>query len=194
MPTTTAVVRDLDFPEIEAMLKSHRYGRLAFSFRDRVDIEPIHYVYEAGWLYGRTSPGTKLTVLAHHPWVAFEIDEVRGLLLASLDAAAKLEHHGLEARCRLILAQVEFMRNRFDQAASFLNAIPPDANGRTIGAELRAEVHYWWSRIHAARGDTSRAGDEADSARAVADAIAQTLPDADRNRFLRRSAIRRYQS
>jgi nitroimidazol reductase NimA-like FMN-containing flavoprotein (pyridoxamine 5'-phosphate oxidase superfamily) len=79
MPTSAAVIRDLDFPEIEEMLKSHRYGRLAFSFRDRVDIEPIHYVYEEGWLYGRTGPGTKLTVLAHHPWVAFEIDEVRGL-------------------------------------------------------------------------------------------------------------------
>lgn len=77
--TTTATIRDLDFAEIEAMLQSHRYGRLAFTFRDRVDIEPIHYVYEAGWLYGRTSPGTKLTVLAHHPWIAFEIDEVHGL-------------------------------------------------------------------------------------------------------------------
>ena len=73
MPTTTAVVRDLDFSEIEAMLKSHRYGRLAFSFRDRVDIEPIHYVYEAGWLYGRTSPGTKLTVLAQ---LAKKVDEL----------------------------------------------------------------------------------------------------------------------
>jgi nitroimidazol reductase NimA-like FMN-containing flavoprotein (pyridoxamine 5'-phosphate oxidase superfamily) len=81
MPTTVPVIRDLDFPEIEAMLKSHQHGCLAFSFRDRVDIEPIHYVYEEGWLYGRTSPGTKLTVLAHHPWVAFEIDEVRGLHL-----------------------------------------------------------------------------------------------------------------
>lgn len=77
--TTTATIRDLDFAEIEAMLQSHRYGRLAFTFRDRVDIEPIHYAYEAGWLYGRTSPGTKLTVLAHHPWIAFEIDEVHGL-------------------------------------------------------------------------------------------------------------------
>ena len=40
---TTASIRDLDFAEIEAMLQSHRYGRLAFTFRDRVDIEPIHY-------------------------------------------------------------------------------------------------------------------------------------------------------
>ena len=70
--------RDLDFNEIEAMLKEHSYGRLAFTFRDRVDIEPIHYVYENGWLVCRTAPGTKLTQLSHHPWVAFEIDDVRG--------------------------------------------------------------------------------------------------------------------
>ncbi len=68
----------MGFDEIEAMLKSHTYGRLAFTFRDRVDIEPIHYVYRDGWLYCRTSPGTKLTLLTHHPWVAFEIDEVAG--------------------------------------------------------------------------------------------------------------------
>jgi nitroimidazol reductase NimA-like FMN-containing flavoprotein (pyridoxamine 5'-phosphate oxidase superfamily) len=73
--------RDLDFPEIEAMLKSHTYGRLAFSFRDRVDIEPIHYVYADGWLFCRTGPGTKLTQLSHHPWVAFEIDEVKDLFV-----------------------------------------------------------------------------------------------------------------
>lgn len=125
---------------------------------------------------------------------AGRLDEGRRLLRASLEAAGKLEHHGLEARCRVIQAQVELMRNGFDQAASFLNAIPPDADGRTIGAELRAEVHYWWSRIHAARGDASRAGAEANSARAAADAIAQTLPEADRHRFLRRPAIRRYHS
>lgn len=71
--------RDLEFNEIEAMLKSHHYGRLAFTFRDRVDVEPIHYVYDEGWLFCRTSPGAKLTQLSHHPWVAFEVDEVRGL-------------------------------------------------------------------------------------------------------------------
>jgi nitroimidazol reductase NimA-like FMN-containing flavoprotein (pyridoxamine 5'-phosphate oxidase superfamily) len=79
MTSSAVVFRDLDFVEIESMLKGNSYGRLAFSFRDRVDIEPIHYVYEDGWLVCRTAPGTKLTLLSHHPWVAFEIDEVRGL-------------------------------------------------------------------------------------------------------------------
>lgn len=54
-------------------------GRLAFSFHDRVDIAPIHYVYENGWIYGRTSHGSKLTTLAHHRWVAFEVDEYEGI-------------------------------------------------------------------------------------------------------------------
>jgi uncharacterized protein len=60
------------------VLRQRSFGRLAFTFKDRVDIEPIGYVLEGDWLYGRTSPGTKLVQLAHHRWVAFEVDEVGG--------------------------------------------------------------------------------------------------------------------
>jgi nitroimidazol reductase NimA-like FMN-containing flavoprotein (pyridoxamine 5'-phosphate oxidase superfamily) len=73
------VFRDLNRDEIEAMLLRNRVGRIAFSFHDRVDIQPIHYVYERGWLYGRTSEGDKLATLKHNQWVAFEIDEVTDL-------------------------------------------------------------------------------------------------------------------
>jgi len=66
----------LDRAESEALLANHHVGRLAFSFRDRVDIEPVHYVFREGWIYGRTQFGTKVAVLAHHPWVAFEVDQV----------------------------------------------------------------------------------------------------------------------
>ena len=69
----------LDRAECEALLLSQQVGRLAFSFRDRVDIEPIHYVYADGYIYGRTQFGSKVTVLAHHPWIAFEVDDVRAL-------------------------------------------------------------------------------------------------------------------
>jgi nitroimidazol reductase NimA-like FMN-containing flavoprotein (pyridoxamine 5'-phosphate oxidase superfamily) len=58
------------------MLRAHRFGRLAFSFDGRVDVEPLHYVFDQGWIFGRLAAGTKLDVLRHHPWVAFEIDEV----------------------------------------------------------------------------------------------------------------------
>ena len=61
------------------MLARHSVGRLAYTFRDRVDIEPIAYVYTKGALVFRTAPGSKLETLAHHPWAALEIDEVKGL-------------------------------------------------------------------------------------------------------------------
>lgn len=61
---------------IELLTRNH-VGRLAFTFKERVDIEPISYVFDDGWLYLRTSPGTKLTTVRHHPWVAFEVDEVK---------------------------------------------------------------------------------------------------------------------
>ena len=69
----------LEDAECEALLRRHHVGRLAFTFRDRVDIEPIHYVFADGHIFGRTRFGTKVDVLAHHPWVAFEIDEVDAL-------------------------------------------------------------------------------------------------------------------
>jgi len=73
------VFHEMDAPEIAALLARNHVGRVAFSLHDRVNIQPVHYVYSDGWLYGRTSPGTKLSSIAHQPWVAFEVDEVRGL-------------------------------------------------------------------------------------------------------------------
>jgi len=69
-------IRDLSREETEAIIQRNRVGRLAFSVHDRVDIQPIHYIYERGWLYGRTSEGEKISALKHNQWIAFEIDEV----------------------------------------------------------------------------------------------------------------------
>lgn len=68
--------RELPRDEIEAVLLRNNVGRLAFSFHDRVDLQPINYFYERGWLYGRTSEGDKIASLTQNQWVAFEIDEV----------------------------------------------------------------------------------------------------------------------
>lgn len=70
------IIRDLSREEVEEMISRNRVGRLAFTFHDRVDIQPIHYIYERGWLYGRTSEGEKIYTLEHNQWIAFEIDEV----------------------------------------------------------------------------------------------------------------------
>ena len=61
-----------------ALLRRHGAGRLAFAFKTYVDIEPIGYVLDGPWLYGRTSRGTKLVQLKRQPWVAFEVDEIDG--------------------------------------------------------------------------------------------------------------------
>jgi uncharacterized protein len=61
------------------MLSRHNVGRIAYASGPRVDIEPINYVYVDGWIYCRTSRGTKVAVIQHHQWVAFEVDEVDGL-------------------------------------------------------------------------------------------------------------------
>jgi nitroimidazol reductase NimA-like FMN-containing flavoprotein (pyridoxamine 5'-phosphate oxidase superfamily) len=70
--------RALDLAECHAILDRNSVGRIAFSFHDRVDIEPLHYVRDAEWLYIRTSEGGKMTVIAHNHWVAFEVDEIEG--------------------------------------------------------------------------------------------------------------------
>ena len=70
--------RDMPKRDVEALLRRNYVGRIGFSFRDSVDIRPIGYVYDEGWLYGRTSLSDKLTTLRHNQWVAFEVDEVEG--------------------------------------------------------------------------------------------------------------------
>jgi nitroimidazol reductase NimA-like FMN-containing flavoprotein (pyridoxamine 5'-phosphate oxidase superfamily) len=72
-------MRVLTHEEAEALLSRNRIGRIAFSLHDHVDIEPVTYAYDAPWIFGRTSIGTKLLTLAHNRWCAFETDEVEGL-------------------------------------------------------------------------------------------------------------------
>jgi nitroimidazol reductase NimA-like FMN-containing flavoprotein (pyridoxamine 5'-phosphate oxidase superfamily) len=72
------VFSTLDETDARAFLARQHVGRLAFALHDRVDIEPINYTFDHGWILGRTSVGTKLATLAHHPWCAFETDHVTG--------------------------------------------------------------------------------------------------------------------
>lgn len=73
-------IRRLDKEECGAILARNHVGRLAYASKNHVDIQPLHYVYDGQWLYGRTSPGTKLDVTGDQWWpVAFEVDEVQGI-------------------------------------------------------------------------------------------------------------------
>ncbi|HEX5872302.1 MAG TPA: pyridoxamine 5'-phosphate oxidase family protein [Longimicrobium sp.] len=73
-------IRALGREECEQILARNHVGRLAYAWKNHVDIEPLHYVFDGEWLYGRTSRGTKLIVTGEQWWpVAFEVDEVEGL-------------------------------------------------------------------------------------------------------------------
>lgn len=75
----TPRIREMRPASCLALLRRQTVGRMAFSFHDRVDITPIHYVYSEGWLFARTSHGAKMTTIQHVPWVALEVDEVRSV-------------------------------------------------------------------------------------------------------------------
>jgi nitroimidazol reductase NimA-like FMN-containing flavoprotein (pyridoxamine 5'-phosphate oxidase superfamily) len=56
----------------------HRPRRLRTARPRRYRAAPLRLL--DGWLYGRTSHGAKLSIIPHNHWVAFEVDEVAGLL------------------------------------------------------------------------------------------------------------------
>lgn len=75
MPT---VFRDLTRNECEGLLSTQRIGRLAYAHQNRVDVEPMAYIWDEDTAFLRTGPGVKLDVLKHNPWVALEVDAVEG--------------------------------------------------------------------------------------------------------------------
>jgi len=71
---------ELGRDEIHAVLARNRLGRIAYCRGDAIHIEPLHYVYSGGWIYGRTSQDTKRDMSGDTGLpVAFEVDEVDGL-------------------------------------------------------------------------------------------------------------------
>ena len=79
MRVAAPVFSILDDAECRALLARHRVGRIAYALHDHVDIEPLHYVFDGEWIFGRTSMGTKLSTLVHRPWCAFKVDEVHAM-------------------------------------------------------------------------------------------------------------------
>jgi nitroimidazol reductase NimA-like FMN-containing flavoprotein (pyridoxamine 5'-phosphate oxidase superfamily) len=79
-PIIAPRLRSLDRHEVDEVLARNHVGRIAYARGSHIDIEPIHYVYAKGWLYGRTSPGRPLDITGAGWWpVAFEVDEVEDL-------------------------------------------------------------------------------------------------------------------
>ena len=111
---------ELDRGECDAILARNQVGRIAFSFHDRVDIEPIHYVHHGDWLYVRTAPGAKIMTVAHNRWVAFEVDEIDGTFdwrsVVVRGSAYLIDPEGTKDDKRVHAEAVELLRGVVPQA------------------------------------------------------------------------------
>jgi uncharacterized protein len=120
VPPGSPRFRELSRAECEALLARARVGRLAFVHHGQVGITPLHFVYRDGWIYGRTASGEKLGALRHHPWVAFEVDEVE----------ATFEWRSVVVRGAFYALQRDGPmadRARWEQAVALLRELVPGA-------------------------------------------------------------------
>jgi nitroimidazol reductase NimA-like FMN-containing flavoprotein (pyridoxamine 5'-phosphate oxidase superfamily) len=71
--------RPLDRAGADALLARNRVGRIAYTRRGRLQVEPVLYAWADGWLWARTSYGCGWSALvgeSHGTPVVFEVDEV----------------------------------------------------------------------------------------------------------------------
>lgn len=117
--------RTLDRAETDALLARNRAGRIAYTLRGRLEVEPVLYGVADGWLWARTSYG--------YAWappgegevrgipVVFEVDEVEdGFLWRSAVVRGTLhpvEHPGDGGDPALWVHAVEMIR-ALDPAAA----------------------------------------------------------------------------
>jgi len=133
-PTPRPIFAELTDEEQWAVLERNHVGRIAFLRSGVVDIAPVHYVAVWPWIYIRSAAGAKLEAFAHHPYVAFEVDEVDALF----DWRSVVAHGTvyLMADCR-----IGFDREAFDRAVGALRSFVPETLGPDDPTPLRQQVY-----------------------------------------------------
>jgi tetratricopeptide (TPR) repeat protein len=109
----------------------------------------------------------------------------------SLKQAVLMERFALEGHCRLLLARIDIARRQFDAALRTLDRIPADDEVRTVGPELRAQVHYWRSQALFGRSATAEAEIELRLARTILERVRGALPEDRRAGFSARRDVQR---
>jgi uncharacterized protein len=103
--------------ESRGLLRRRHVGRLCFLNEGQPDVAPVHYVTGNGWIFIRSAPGTKIEAIAHHPYVAFEVDEfddtfnwrsvvVRGTIYPLPGDGTQIERKELDRAIRALRAFV----------------------------------------------------------------------------------------
>lgn len=142
------IFRELSRQECLALLATHDSGRLAFTFNDRVDIEPLNYILVDGDLVFRTTPGSKVDVLQNHPWVAFEVDQIEGRVMWT----SVVSHGTIYAMDRAGSSQE---RREYEVAVERLRAIAPTRRRDDPGERHEVLLRL---RVQCVTGREARAG------------------------------------
>lgn len=127
LPTSPDIVPalgKLDRAQCEAILHRNVVGRLGFTLHDRVNIAPVHFAYEDGWVYARTKPAGKLLPILRNRRVAFEVDEHEDLF----------NWNSVIVHGPLYLIEPETEKTAYDIALGLLRRILPSslANGDPV--------------------------------------------------------------
>jgi len=124
---------ELNQAQCEAVLARNYIGRLAFCAGVRVSIRPLHYVFDDGWIYGRTTAGEKLDTLSRNWWVGFEVDEVDG----PFDWRSVIVHGGFYGLSPHVS---ESERELYERAVSAIRKVTPTAFGEDDPVPERALI------------------------------------------------------
>jgi nitroimidazol reductase NimA-like FMN-containing flavoprotein (pyridoxamine 5'-phosphate oxidase superfamily) len=104
-PEELSNVTTLTEEQCWSALSSERYGRLAVTAEDGVDIFPVNFMVHDHALFFRSAPGTKLADIARSPTVAFEADGVS--LLTHWSVVVRGQAHRLSDQSEILEAGVE---------------------------------------------------------------------------------------
>ena len=119
------------------------------------------------------------------------LDLGRQMIRDSIRAAENLRQLSLQARCRLLLAEIETAQRRFPEAHELLDQIPREDDERTLGPDLRAQSHYLRGRLENAQGNIAAADQNAAAAQELIRTLEERLPQEYRALFAKRQTVRR---
>ena len=73
------MLRELNEPQIEALLKQELIGRIGCQSAGTVYIVPVNYVYDEGNIYCHSAKGMKINMMRENPEICFEVENINDI-------------------------------------------------------------------------------------------------------------------